>query len=83
MTEKGKSRSPFTVNRSPKDTDNRQQTTENAPPGAIDQQSKNLEYLRDYLLNGTVSIMGCLKQIENYLEYMTEVLHTYEKDLVD
>lgn len=46
-----------------------------------DQQTKNLEYLRDCLINGTVSIMGCLKQIENHLEFMTKALTTYEKDL--
>ena len=45
------------------------------------QQTKNLEYLRDALLNGTVSIMGCMKQIENHMESMTKALRTYEKDL--
>ena len=34
---------------------------------ALGQQTKNLEYLRDALLNGTVSIMCCMKQIENHM----------------
>ena len=59
-------------------TSNKKQKTEDR-----DQQSKNLEYLRDCLLNGTVSIMGCLKQIELCLTCMTKALNTYEQDLGD
>ncbi len=47
----------------------------------IDKTHQELQSIRDALLNGTVSIMGCLKQIENHLEFMTQALHTYEKDL--
>ena len=45
------------------------------------QDVKNLEYLRDCLLNGSVSIAGCLKEIENYLKFMTETINIYKKDL--
>lgn len=46
-----------------------------------DQQSKNLEYLRDCLLNGTANIQGCLKHIEEQLRFMTEALSAYERGL--
>lgn len=52
-----------------------------ADQNKTDQETKNLKYLKHNLRNSTVNIMGCMKEIENYLKSMTEAIKTYERDL--
>lgn len=47
----------------------------------MDKQTKDLEYLRHCLLNSTISIQDCLKQIEKTLKYMTDSIKIYQKSL--
>ena len=59
-------------------TSNKKQMTEDR-----DQQLKKLEDLKHNLRNGTGNIMGCMKEIENFLKSMTESIEDYETDLGD
>ena len=47
------------------------------------QDIKNLEYLRDCLLNSTTIIQGCFVHIEQQLRFMTEAVQTYKRSLND
>jgi len=49
--------------------------------GTMDQQSKDLEYLRHCLLNSTCNIEDCLREIERILKFMTDSIKIYKKSL--
>jgi len=47
----------------------------------MDQQTKDLEYLRHCHLNSLAIIQGCFKHIEEQLRFMTEAMNVYTRSL--
>jgi len=45
-----------------------------------DQEFKEQQYLRHVLLNGTVKIAGCLKEIENIVSSMLSAIKVSQED---